>query len=62
MINSLVHYGDLLAIPFFILLSVYFYKIVDKTNLEYILFAFVISCVIIDTIFSINFFIYNNKL
>ena len=38
MINKLIHYGDILAIPFFILLSIYFYRIKKKNTLEYILF------------------------
>jgi hypothetical protein len=52
---SAVHYGDILAIPFFILLSVYFYKIKNKTFIEYILFIFAIGGTIVDIIFTINF-------
>lgn len=36
--NQISHYGDLFAIPFFILASIYFYTIEHKTVMEYILF------------------------
>jgi hypothetical protein len=38
--QNLSHYGDILAIPFFGLLVLYFYGIENKTPLEYVLFAF----------------------
>ena len=51
-INHYAHYGDILAIPFFLLLSIYFYKKNKKTLLEYILFLFAISGFILDSIFT----------
>ena len=51
-INRLTHIGDILAIPFFLLLSIYFYRIENKTHLEYLLFLFCVSCLIIDFTFS----------
>ena len=48
----LVHYGDMLAIPFFFLLSVYFYEITDKSVLEYVFMIFVMACFIIDIVFT----------
>jgi len=57
LVNKLTHIGDILAIPFFLLLSIYFYRINDKTPLEYLLFLFSISCFIIDATFS-YFYIY----
>jgi hypothetical protein len=51
-VNRLTHIGDILATPFFILLSIYFYRIENKSPLEYILFLFSISCFIIDFTFS----------
>ncbi len=40
MLDKLSNYGDILAIPFFGLLVVYFYKIKNKSFLEYVLFVF----------------------
>ena len=37
-INNLSHYADILAIPLFALLSIYFYNIENKTILENIYF------------------------
>ena len=39
-INNLSHYGDVLAIPFFLLLTIYFYNLEEKTNMEYIFLFF----------------------
>ena len=38
--NKLAHYGDLLAIPFFLITFIYFYQIENKTPLEYCLMLF----------------------
>lgn len=55
MIESLFHYGDMLAIPFFVLLSVYFYRIKRKTPFEWLLFIFSLSGVFIDIFFTYVF-------
>ena len=55
------HYGDVLAIPFFALLVVYFYNIEHKTPIEYILFLFSITGVVLDTFFTYMFFFRINK-
>ena len=47
-----IHYGDMLAIPFFFLLSVYFYEITDKSVLEYVFMVFVMACFVIDIVFT----------
>jgi hypothetical protein len=47
-----IHYGDMLAIPFFFLLSVYFYEITDKSVLEYVFMVFVMTCFVIDIVFT----------
>jgi hypothetical protein len=49
------HYGDILAIPFFALLVVYFYNIEDKTIMEYILLGFSISGVVLDILYTYIF-------
>lgn len=54
-INKISHIGDILAIPFFALLCIYFYRIENKTQLEYILFSFSISGFILDILFTYLF-------
>lgn len=44
--------GDVLAIPFFLLASIYFYNIPNKSNLENLLMLFFISGFILDIIFT----------
>jgi hypothetical protein len=51
-IENLNHYGDILAIPFFALLSYYFYIIENKTPTEYILFIFSVSGFILDMVYT----------
>jgi hypothetical protein len=53
--NNLSHYGDILAIPFFALLTIYFYNIKNKSILEYILFYFSISGFVLDTLYTYIF-------
>jgi hypothetical protein len=48
--KNLAHYGDMLAIPFFALLTIYFYNIKNKSILEYILFLFSISGFVMDIV------------
>jgi len=55
-INNLCHYGDILAIPFFGLLVVYFYNIKNKSLLEYILFCFSILGFLLDILYTYIFF------
>lgn len=55
MINNLDHYGDILAIPFFILSSIYFYRIKNKKILEYILLLFSVVGALADILFTIQF-------
>jgi hypothetical protein len=53
--NDLSNYGDILAIPFFALLVIYFYNIKNKSILEYILFYFSIAGFILDILYTIMF-------
>ena len=53
--NNLAHYGDLLAIPFFIITLYYFYLIEHKTLLEWIIIAFLVICLLGDILFSYIF-------
>jgi hypothetical protein len=53
--SNLSNYADLLAIPFFILLVIYFYKKKNRTNIENILFLFAIAGLILDILFSFIF-------
>lgn len=54
--ENLSHYGDVLAIPFFALLSFYFYNIEEKSPMEYVLFAFSLSGFILDIVYTYIFF------
>jgi hypothetical protein len=53
--NRFSHYGDILAIPFFILGMIYFYTIEHKTPVEYILFLFSVVGAIADITFTTQF-------
>jgi len=53
--KHLSHYGDILAIPFFVLLIFYFYKIKQKTKLEMILFLFSITGFVMDIFYTFLF-------
>ena len=52
------HYGDMLAIPFFALLVIYFYNIEHKSIIEYVLLCFSISGVILDILYTYIFLSY----
>ena len=53
--KHIFHYADILAIPFFLLLSYYFSQIEEKTVLEWFLFLFAVSGFVLDTIFTLFF-------
>ena len=53
--KNIDHYGDILAIPFFLLSSIYFYNIDHKNNLEYLLLFFSLSGFILDILFTLLF-------
>jgi hypothetical protein len=55
--NIISHYADILAIPFFGLLIIYFYSIKNKSFFEYVLFYFSISGFTLDIFFTYLFFI-----
>ena len=57
-LQKLSHYGDMVAIPFFIWLSIYFIMIEEKTTTEYILLLFSIGGAILDILFT---YIYLSK-
>ena len=58
-INNISHYGDIAAIPFFALLVAYFYTIEDKTSIEYLLFGFSLTGLVVDILFTYRF-VYHN--
>ena len=55
LLSEIAHYGDMLAIPFFLLAFIYFYKKQNKTSMEYILLAFVLIGLICDIVFTYMF-------
>jgi hypothetical protein len=54
MLENLSHYGDILAIPFFGLLVIYFYN-KRKTAFEYVLFLFSIAGFFADIFYTYLF-------
>ena len=56
MYENISHYGDILAIPFFLLLVIYFLNMKNKTLLEYILLLFSISGFVLDCLFTYLYF------
>ena len=54
--QNLSHYGDILAIPLFFLLVVYFYNIKNKTAMEYILLLFAIGGFVLDVFYTYLFY------
>ncbi len=54
-IQNMCHYGDILAIPFFALLVIYFYNIENKSAFEYLLFYFSISGFVLDILYTYVF-------
>ena len=57
-INTTTHIGDILAIPFFALLTYYFYFIENKTPFEWLLFLFSLAGFLIDGTFTLLYFTY----
>ena len=54
--NDLCHYGDILAIPFFLLATYYFHNKEVRTPLENLLLFFSISGFIMDIVYTATFF------
>lgn len=54
-LNKVAHYGNLFAIPFFIITLIYFYKINNKTLLEYAIMIFILIALLFDVYCSILF-------
>ena len=52
---NIVHYADILAIPLFLLLTIYFYRKHNRTFIENILLLFAVSGFVLDTYFSYQF-------
>jgi hypothetical protein len=51
-VKNINHWGDILAIPFFLLLAIYLYKIPNRSNVENILFFFSIVGFFADILFT----------
>ena len=54
-VMNIVHYADILAIPLFLLLTIYFYRKHNRTFIENILLLFAISGFVLDSYFSYQF-------
>jgi hypothetical protein len=55
-IRDISHIGDILAIPLFFIAIIYFYQIKNKSIIEYILLLFATSGLILDVLFTIQYF------
>lgn len=55
-LNEISHYCDIIAIPFFFITLIYFYKIKNKTVLEKLIMFFIFICLIGDISFTYIFF------
>ena len=51
---NIVHYADMLAIPFFLVLTIYLFN-KKRTFIENLLLLFAISGLVLDIYFSYNF-------
>jgi hypothetical protein len=60
-ITNISHYGDILAIPFFLLLIIYFYNKKNKNCIEYLLLLFGIGGFILDIFYTYIFFKQQDK-
>jgi hypothetical protein len=49
--ERLCHYGDILAIPLFLLTFLYFYNLENKNYLEYFLMTFALGGFLADVLF-----------
>jgi len=55
--KNIAHLGDILAIPFFMLTFLYFYKINNKTMIEYLLMLFSFLGGILDILFTYLYYV-----
>lgn len=53
--KSWSHIGDIFAIPLFAALAYYFYRIEDKTDVEWMFFAFAVCGLVCDLLFTYEF-------
>ena len=51
----IVHIGDMLAVPFFLLSFIYFYRLKSKSPIEYVLLFFSAIGFLFDAYFTICF-------
>jgi len=52
MIKSLPHIADIFAIPLWLIMILYFYRIENKTPVEYVLLLFGTTGLVLDCLFS----------
>lgn len=55
LVDNISHYGDIMAIPFFLLLTIYFYRLDNKTNMEYVFLLFSLSGFVLDMLYTYLF-------
>ena len=53
--KNIVHYADMVAVPFFFITFIYFYKKTNKTLLEILIMIFLLIGFICDSYFTYNY-------
>lgn len=56
--ENIIHYADILAIPFFLLLIIYIASKPKKKLMEYVMLSFAIVGICCDVLFSVYFVFY----
>ena len=56
--KNISHWADIVAVPFFLLLTIYFHKKPQKSLLEWILMCFALGGLVADIVFTYGF-LYN---
>jgi undecaprenyl pyrophosphate phosphatase UppP len=59
-IKNAAHYADILAIPMFLIAFLYFLLKDNKTIFEYFLMVCMLIGLVLDSIFTIQFFYFND--
>ena len=60
-IKGLPHIADIFAIPLWLIMILYFYRIENKTPVEYVLFLFGSTGLLLDGLFS-AYYVFGKKL
>lgn len=54
-LGTLVHWADVLAVPLFLLATLYFWQIPKKSGVEWLLLVFSVGGFVLDSVFTLAF-------